>query len=342
MRVATIGLDIAKNIFQVHGADATGAAVIRKRLRRNQVLEFFAAQSHCLVGIEACATAHHWAREISALGHDVRLLPPQYVKPYVKRHKNDAADAEAICEAVTRPTMRFVPIKTREQQSILMLHRARELLVRQQNMTVNAIRAHLAEFGVVVAQGIQNVGKAIAVIEDEKDNRIPEVAREALQLLAHQFAALKTRTAELKARIAAWHRQNSLSQRLAAIPGIGPITASALAASIADPQQFRSARQFAAWIGLVPRQNSSGGKEMLGAISKRGNPYLRRLLVTAAQSVLRWKIRRLEEASSWLRGLLARRPHNVVATALANKIARVAWALMRKGEDYRVPQLTAA
>lgn len=342
MQLTTIGLDIAKNIFQVHGADATGAAVLKKRLRRNQVLEFFAEQSHCLVGIEACATAHHWAREIAALGHDVRLLPPQYVKPYVKRHKNDAADAEAICEAVTRPTMRFVPMKTREQQSILMLHRARELLVRQQNMTVNAIRAHLAEFGVVVAQGIQNVGKAIAVIEDENDNRVPDVAREALLFLAHQFAALKGRIAELKMKITAWHRQNALSQRLATVPGIGPITASALAASIADPGQFRSARQFAAWLGLVPRQNSSGGKEMLGAISKRGNPYLRRLLVTAAQSVLRWKIRRLEEASEWLRGLLARRPHNVVATALANKIARVVWALMRKGEEYRGPHMTAA
>lgn len=238
--------------------------------------------------------------------------------------------------------MRFVPMKTREQQSILMLHRARELLVRQQNMTVNAIRAHLAEFGVVVAQGIQNVGKAIAVIEDENDNRVPDVAREALLFLAHQFAALKERIAELKMKITAWHRQNALSQRLATVPGIGPITASALAASIADPGQFRSARQFAAWLGLVPRQNSSGGKEMLGAISKRGNPYLRRLLVTAAQSVLRWKIRRLEEASEWLRGLLARRPHNVVATALANKIARVVWALMRKGEEYRGPHMTAA
>ncbi len=340
MRVATIGLDIAKNVFQVHGADATGAAVLKKRLRRNQVLEFFAAQSHCLVGIEACATGHHWAREIAAFGHEVRLLPPQYVKPYVKRHKNDAADAEAICEAVTRPTMRFVPIKTTEQQSALMLHRTRELLVRQQNMTVNAIRAHLAEFGVVVAQGVQNVGKAIAIIEDERDDRVPEVAREALQFLARQFAELKMRTAGLTAKIAAWHRQNALSQRLATVPGIGPITATALAASITDPGQFKSARQFAAWLGLVPRQNSSGGKEMLGAISKRGNVYLRRLLVTAAQSVLRWKIRRLEEATEWLRNLLARRPHNVVATALANKIARVVWALMRKCDEYRAP-LTA-
>lgn len=339
MQITTIGLDIAKNVFQVHGADSIGATVLRKRLRRNQVLDFFVAQPRCIVGIEACATAHHWAREIMALGHDVRLLPPQYVKPYVKRHKNDAADAEAICEAVTRPTMRFVPVKNKEQQGVLILHRARELLVRQQTMTVNAIRAHLAEFGIVVAQGIQNMCKATAIIEDTTDDRIPDVARETLQILVHQFAVLKGRIVELKVKIAAWHRQNAVSQRLATVPGIGPITASALAASIADPGQFRSARQFAAWLGLVPRQHSTGGKEMLGAISKRGNPYLRRLLVTAAQAVLRWKIHRLAEASVWLRGLVARRPHNVVATALANKIARVAWAMMRKEEDYRVPHM---
>jgi transposase len=328
-------------VFQAHAADATGAVMLRKRLRRNQVLDFFAGQPRCLVGLEACASGHHWAREIAALGHDVRLLPPQYVKPYVKRDKNDVADAEAICEAVTRPTMRFVPVKTKEQQAVLMLHRARELLVRQQTMTVNAIRAHLAEFGIVVAQGIQNVGKAVAIIEDEADARLPDIARETLHILTLQFGVLKERIAELKAKIVAWHRADSISRRLATIPGIGPITASALAASVADPGQFRSARQFSAWLGLVPRQHSTGGKEMLGAISKRGNPYLRRLLVTAAQSVLRWKVRRLADASQWLRGLIARRPHNVVATALANKIARVAWAVWTKGEDYRAPHLAA-
>lgn len=341
MQITTIGLDIAKNVFQAHAADATGAVMLRKRLRRNQVLDFFAGQPRCLVGLEACASGHHWAREIAALGHDVRLLPPQYVKPYVKRDKNDVADAEAICEAVTRPTMRFVPVKTKEQQAVLMLHRARELLVRQQTMTVNAIRAHLAEFGIVVAQGIQNVGKAVAIIEDEADARLPDIARETLHILTLQFGVLKERIAELKAKIVAWHRADSISRRLATIPGIGPITASALAASVADPGQFRSARQFSAWLGLVPRQHSTGGKEMLGAISKRGNPYLRRLLVTAAQSVLRWKVRRLADASQWLRGLIARRPHNVVATALANKIARVAWAVWTKGEDYRAPHLAA-
>jgi transposase len=342
MQITTIGLDIAKHIFQVHAADAAGSVVLRKRLRRSQVLEFFAGLPGCLVGIEACASAHHWAREISALGHDVRLMPPQYVQPYVKRHKNDAADAEAICEAVTRPTMRFVPLKTSEQQSVLMLHRSRELLVRQQTMTVNAIRSHLTEFGIVVAQGLQNVGKAVAIIEDENDRRVPDFARETLRVLVAQFRTLKVRIAELKAKIVAWHAENALSRRLATVPEIGPITASALAATIADPGQFRSARQFAAWLGLVPRQHSTGGKDVLGSISKRGNPYLLRLLVTAAQSVLRWKIRRLAEASDWLRGLIARRPHNVVATALANKIARVAWALMIKDENYRAPHLAAA
>jgi len=292
MQITTIGLDIAKHIFQVHAADAAGSVVLRRRLRRNQVLEFFAGLPVCLVGIEACASAHHWARELSALGHDVRLMPPQYVKPYVKRDKNDAADAEAICEAVTRPTMRFVPTKSSEQQGLLMLHRSRELLVRQQTMTVNAIRSHLTEFGVVVAQGIQNIAKAVVIIEDESDRRIPDVARETLRVLVVQFRALRDRIAELKAKIVAWHSENALSRRLATIPGIGPITASALAGTITDPRQFRSARQFAAWLGLVPRQHSTGGKDVLGSISKRGNPYLRRLLVTAAQAVLRWKIRR--------------------------------------------------
>jgi len=342
MQIATIGLDIAKNVFQVHAADAAGAPLLRKRLRRHQVLEFFANLPRCLVGLEACSSAHYWAREIAALGHEVRLMPPQYVQPYVKRHKNDAADAEAICEAVTRPTMRFVPAKTAEQQGILMLHRTRELLVRQQTMTVNAMRAHLAEFGVVVAQGIQNADKISAIVGDENDSLIPGVARESLRELVAQYAALRKRIAELKAKIVKWHRSSEVSRRLATVPGIGPITASALAATVADPKQFHSARQFAAWLGLVPRQHSTGGKEMMGSISKRGNPYLRRLLVIAAQSVQRWKVRRLAEASEWLRGLMARRPHNVVATALANKIARVVWAVMRREEEYRAPRVAAA
>lgn len=342
MTITTIGLDIAKNIFQVHGADAAGAPLLRKKLRRSQVLDFFAQLPRCVVGVEACGSAHYWAREISALGHEVRLMPPQYVQPYVKRHKNDAADAEAICEAVTRPSMRFVPIKAAEQQAVLQLHRARELLVRQQTMLVNALRGHLSEFGVVVPKGAHHTGKAVAIIEDDSDSRIPDVARDALRVLAEQYEALKARIAVLKAKIVAWHRSNEASRRLATIPGIGPITASALAATVPDPDHFRSARQFAAWLGLVPRQHSTGGREMLGSISKRGNPWLRRLMITAAQSVLRWKIHRLDQASDWLRGMLARRPHNVVATALANKIARVAWAVMRKEEEYRAPRLAAA
>jgi transposase len=342
MTITTIGLDIAKNVFQVHGADAAGAPLLKKRLRRSQVLDFFAQIPRCVVGIEACGSAHHWAREISSIGHDVRLMPPQYVQPYVKRHKNDAADAEAICEAVTRPIMRFVPIKAAEQQAVLALHRARELLVRQQTMLVNALRGHLSEFGVVVPQGAHHIGKAVAIIEDDSDSRIPDVARDALCVLVEQHKALKIRIVELKAKIVAWHRSNEASRRLATIPGIGPITASALAATVPDPAHFRSARQFAAWLGLVPRQHSRSGRDMLGSISKRGNPWLRRLMITAAQSVLRWKIHRLEQASEWLRDMLARRPHNVVATALANKIARVAWAVMRKEEEYHAPRLAAA
>jgi transposase len=342
MGVSTIGLDIAKHVFQVHGADAQGQPVIRKRLRRSEVLSFFDQLPRCLVGLEACATAHYWARELSEFGHDVRLIPPQYVRPYVKRNKNDAADAEAICEAVTRPTMRFVPIKSDEQQSVLMIHRVRELLVRQQTMTVNAVRAHLAEFGVVVAQGIQNMPKVAAIVRDQSDGRIPDLARETLLALVAHYDSLKLQISALKTKIARWHRSNDVSRRLATIPGVGPITASALSASIANPHDFTSARQFAAWLGLVPRQHSTGGKDRLGSISKRGNPYLRRLLITGAQSVLRWRALRMAEASPWLRGLLERRPLNVVATALANKTARIIWAMMIRAEDYRVPKNVAA
>jgi transposase len=269
-------------------------------------------------------------------------MPPQYVRPFVKRNKNDAADAEAICEAVIRPTMRFVPIKSAEQQSVLMLHRARDLLVRQQTMTVNAVRAHLAEFGIIVAQGIQNMSKVVAIIDDVGDRRVPDVARDVLKSLAVHYEQLKLQILAFEKKIVQWHRSNELSRRLATIPGVGPITASAVVATIADPNHFISARQFAAWIGLVPRQHSTGGKERLGAISKRGNPYLRRLLVIGAQSVLRWGLARRAKASPWLQGLLARRPQNVVATALANKTARIIWAMMTKNESYRTPVFVAA
>ncbi len=337
----TIGVDLAKNVFQVHGVDAEGGVVFRRQLRRSQVLGFFKKQAPCLVGMEACATAHHWAREIAALGHEVRLMPPRYVKPYVKRNKNDAADAAAICEAVTRPTMRFVAAKTAEQQSVLMLHRTRELMVRQRTMLVNAIRAHMAEFGIVVRVGLPQVEALLAVIDDEADDRLPPLARACLSGLAAQFMSLQVEIGVAEQRIHAWHRASEVSQRLETIPGIGPITATALAASITDPSVFKSGRELAAWIGLVPRQSSTGGKDRLGRISKQGDHYLRWLLVAGAMTVIRHAKRR-GTANLWLAGLIANKPTKVVAVALANKIARVAWVLMRDGGTYQRPIAAAA
>ncbi len=339
--VTTIGLDLAKNVFQVHGVDASGEVAFRRQLRRRQVLPFFRKQPRCLVGIEACATSHHWAREIGALGHEVRLMPPRYVKPYVKRGKNDAADAQAICEAVTRPTMRFVAVKSAEQQSVLMLHRTRELMVRQRTMLVNAIRAHMAEFGVVARVGLPQVKELLAVIADGDDARIPPLARTCLEGLARQFVTLHGEILAFEKRIHAWHRSNEVSQRLETIPGIGPITATALAATITDPAIFKSGRELAAWIGLVPRQNSSGGKERLGRISKQGDHYLRWLLVAGSMSVIRHAKRR-GTANPWLAELIACKPTKVAAVALANKIARVAWVLLRDGETYRKPAVAVA
>jgi len=339
--VTTIGIDLAKNVFQVHGVDASGATVIRNQLKRRQVLPFFSKQPPCLVGMEACATSHHWAREIAALGHDVRLMPPRYVKPYVKRNKNDAADAAAICEAVTRPTMRFVAVKSAERQSVLMLHRTRELLVRQRTMLVNALRAHMAEFGVVTRVGLPQVGDLLAVIADVKDRRLPPMARTCLKGLARQLRSLEREIVVAEQRIHAWHRTNQDSRRLETVPGIGPITASALASSITDPQVFRSGRELAAWIGLVPRQSSTGGKERLGPISKQGDRYLRWLLVAGAMTVIRHAKRR-GTADRWLANLIATKPTKVAAVALANKNARVAWALMKHGGAYRRPATLAA
>ncbi len=267
--VITIGVDLAKNVFQVHGVDAQGDVVIQRQVRRAQMLPFFRKQPPCLVGMEACATAHHWARQLIELGHEVKLMPPYYVKPYVKRNKNDAADAAAICEAVTRPTMRFVSVKSKEQQGVLVLHRSRELLIRQRTMLINAIRAHMAEFGIVAPIGVPQVRKLLAVIADPDDARLPPVARACLDGLARQFVSLQEAIHTLGKRILAWHRSNEISLRLESIPGIGPITASALVASITDPEVFKSGRELAAWIGLVPRQNSSGGKQRLGKISKQ-------------------------------------------------------------------------
>ena len=331
--ITTIGLDLAKSVFQVHGIDDAGGIVLRKRLRRSQVLTFFAGLAPCLVGVEACATAHHWARELEALGHDIRLMPPQYVKAYVKRNKNDAADAEAICEAVRRPSMRFVPVKTIEQQSALLLHRGRELLIRQRTMLANALRGHLAEFGLIAPQGLHNVAGLIAIVRDDEDECVPDIARQVLRILADQIDAFGRRIVAIEAQITAWHKSNPTSQRLATIPGIGTIIATAIAATVADPGAFHSGREFAAWLGLVPRQHSTGGKARLGGISKRGDSYLRRILINGAHAVLlRSKAGKLDP---WLTSLRARKHRLVVAVALANKTARIAWAIMSKQDTYR-------
>jgi len=331
--LTTIGLDLAKHVFQVHGVDVEGTTVLRKQLRRGQVLGFFSRLPRCVVGLEACATAHYWARELRALGHEVRLMPAQYVKAYVKRNKNDAADAQAISEAVVRPTMRFVPAKTAEEQAALLLHRGRERLVRQRTGLVNALRGHLAEFGVIAPQGLRNVGKLIAIVRDESDARLPGLARSVLAVLAAQIEQLEAAVAALEKQLMAWHKSNAVSQRLATVPGIGPIIATAIAATVTEPNGFRSGREFAAWLGLVPRQHTTGGKTRLGGISKRGNRYLRRLLINGASAnLLRSKA---TNADPWVIGLRRRRPSMVVAVALANKTARIAWAVMHRKENYQ-------
>ena len=340
--VTTIGVDIAKSVFQVHGVDESGEVVIRRKLRRRSVLTFFRKLSPCLVGIEACATAHHWSRELSALGHEVKLMPPSYVKPYVKRHKNDAADAEAICEAVTLKNMRFVATKTVEQQSCLMLHRTRHLFIRQQTAVINAIRGHLAEFGIVAPVGRKGVEALLEVVGDPSDERLPLTARDCVAVLGVQLRMLKRQILEFDRKIMAWHRSNETSKRLDEIPGVGPALATALVGSIADPSAFKSARHFSAWIGLLPKQNSSGGKQRLGSMSKKGDRYLRSLLVTGALAVIRYAKIHGTKHRPWLTALLARRPTKVAAIALANKIARMAWAMMVKGERYREPVALAA
>jgi len=335
--ISTIGLDIAKSVFQVHGVDAAGQVIVRRQLKRRQVLTFFRKLPPCLIGIEACASSHYWSRELQSLGHTVRLMPPAYVKPYVKRQKNDSTDAEAICEAVTRPNMRFVPTKTIEQQSCLVLHRTRQLFIRQQTATINSIRAHLAEFGIVAPVGRRGVEQLLEVIADSNDARVPEVARACVAALGVQLRQLKAQILELDRRITAWHRSSELSRRLNEIPGVGPALATALVASIADPKVFRSGRDFSAWIGLVPKQNSSGGQDKLGSISKQGDRYLRSLFTTGALAVIRYAKIHGTKHRPWLAALLARRPTKVAAIALANKIARIAWALMTRGERYKQP-----
>jgi transposase len=343
MQVSTIGVDLAKNVFQVHGVDSAGKVVITRQLRRKQVIDFFSKFPRCLVGMEACGTAHHWAREVSKLGHTVRLMPPSYVKGYVKRSKNDAADAAAICEAVTRPSMRFVPIKSADQQALLMLHRTRDLLIRQRTQLINALRAHLAEFGLVAATGREGLAQLAAIITDQSNREaLPSAMKQALQAIVDQLAVLVLQIGTLdRAIIHAHHRANDMSCRLETVPGIGVIGATAIASTVTDPGDFKSGRDFAAWIGLVPRQHSTGGKERLGGISKQGDRYLRRLLVIGATAVVR-HARQHPQKHPWIMRLLAKKPAKLVAVAVANKMARIAWAIMAKGGYYRAPELAAA
>lgn len=335
MRLTTLGIDIAKSVFQLHGIDENGQIIIRKKLRRNAVLDTLRKLEPCLVGMEACATAHYWAREISALGHDVKLMPPAYVKPYVKRQKNDMADAEAICEAVTRPTMRFVPVKSAERQGVLVLHRSRDLLMRQRTMLLNAVRGHLAEFGLIAPQGPRKVMEMIARLQSGEAPDLPEIACSTVLRLGVQLEALALEIHALERQLRAWHRQDAASQRLETIPGVGIITATALSASVPDPSVFKSGRQFAAFLGLTPRQNSSGGKDRLGRISKMGDGYLRRLLVVGATSVIRRADTNPSATGAWVRSLLTRKPVRVTTVAMANKTARIAWVVLSRGETYR-------
>jgi len=339
MSVASIGLDFAKSVFQVHGVDASGHAVLRRKLARGGLIAFFTKQPRCLVTMEACSSAHHWARELVRLGHEVRLIPPQYVKPYAKRNKTDAADAEAICEAAGRPNMRFVPIKTREQQSVLVLHRVRALLVRQRTAAVNAA---LGEFGLVVGKGIRKVDELRQRMDKLEPELLPDEARSAIGCLFDHIDGLGERIGAVEARIIAWHKSSEVSQRLASAPGVGPMTATALVAAVGDGRQFRSARHFAAWLGLTPRIQASGGKERIGRISKGGDRYLRTLLVHGARAIVGTTFRKDVAPRPWLTALIGRRPVNVAATALAHKTARALWAMLTRAETYRRPSAVPA
>lgn len=337
-RVVTIGLDLAKSVFQLHGVDAEGNTVLRRRVSRGQLLKLFGSIEPCLVGMEACASSHFWARELVALGHEVKMMPAQYVKPYLKRGKNDAADAEAICEAVTRPNMRFVGIKTPEQQAAMMLHRVRRVLTRQRTQLTNALRAHLAEFGVTAAVGRLGMDRLLGVVADHEDARVPDDARVSLDMLVAQLTMVKQQILENDRRIMADARRTEAGRRLLAIPGIGPLLASAFVASVPDPAIFGSGRNLSAWIGLTPRQNSSGGKTRLGGITKAGNDYLRDMLIVGAMAVIRYA-QHHGTKRTWIAQLLTRKPPKIAAVALANKNARTIWAMLSSGEPYRAPQV---
>lgn len=339
-KITTVGLDLAKSVFQVHGIAEEGDVIVRRALRRSQVLDFFRTLQPCLVGMEACGSAHYWAREIQALGHTVRMMPPAYVKAYLKRNKTDAADAEAICEAVTRPTMRYVPAKTQDEQAAGMVLKARDLLIRQRTQSINALRAHLAELGIVMAAGLIGIIRLAAIVRDEADTRLPGAARMALEELVEQIEMVTDRIERLDRQILAVVREDDGARRLTKTPGVGPIIAATVRAAVPDPGGFRTGRAFAAWIGLTPRAHSSGGKERIGSISKRGNQQLRTLLVNGATSILKLARRGLQP-SPWIATLLMRRPFKVVAVALANKIARIIWALLVRGDTYREPKTIA-
>ncbi len=335
MKITTVGIDLAKKVFQVHGVDAHGKAGLKKQLKRAQMLPFFANLPPCLIGMEACGSAHFWARKLSEMGHTVKLMAPQFVKPYVKTNKHDAADAEAICEAVGRPNMRFVPVKTGEQQAVLSVHRAREGFVKARTAQANQIRGLLAEYGIVMPVGIDHIAKRLPEILEDGENELPGLFRQLLQRLGEHLKELDRQVDELDAQIQHWHRESAESRKLAAIPGIGPITASALVASIGDAKAFEDGRQFAAWLGLVPKQHATGGKQNLLGISKRGDGYLRKLLVHGARSVIRVEERKADKADGWLSGLLGRRNKNVATVALANKNARTVWALLAHDREYQ-------
>jgi transposase len=341
MKLTIVGIDLAKNVFQVHGIDEHGKVLVKKQLRRDQMATFFVNLPSCLVGMEACGGAHHWARKLQSMGHTVRLMAPQFVKPYVKTNKNDAADAEAICEAVGRPNMRFVPIKNVEQQAVLALHRVRQGFVKARTAQANQIRGLLAEFGLIVPQCIGYIASRVPELIEDAENELPGSFRLLVQRLLDHLKDLNRQVEELEAQIQAWHRNSDLSTRLAQVPGIGPITASALVASIGDAKNFDGGRQLAAWLGLVPRQHSSGGKSNLLGMSKRGDSYLRTLLIHGARSVI-YRAGQKADPCSWVNAVAQRRNKNVAAVALANKNARIVWALLANNRRYETDHMKAA
>jgi len=341
MKITTTGVDLAKEVFQIHGVDAHGKAVLRKQLRRNEMAKFFANLEPCLIGMEACGSAHYWARKLSEFGHTVKLMAPQFVKPYVKTNKNDMADAEAICEAVSRPNMRFVPIKNVEQQAILSVHRARQGFVKARTAQANQIRGLLSEFGIVIPRGIQSIAKRMPDILEDGENSLPGTMRKLLERLNDNLKEMDRQVTELELQIKLWHANSEVSRKLEAIPGIGPITASAIVATIGNATEFKNGRQLAAWLGLVPKQHSSGGKQMLLGISKRGDTFLRTLLIHGARAVIRFAEKKVEP-NQWLCKLIGRRNKNVAAVALANKNARIIWALLTKGEAYEQDYVSTA